>query len=138
MAKIVARNASIYLDDTNAACQSMSGDMNNVSFEYTSEPIDVTAFGNSDRQNVPDGIKSWTFSMTGFVHDTAGTTCILFPLLSGSTYIQFGPNGSAAGGIKYTASAILQTLSQEYAVDGAATFSAEVISRTGSISASTW
>ncbi len=140
MGKIHGRNASIYADDQSAACMAISGDLNSATLSYQGDAPDVTGFGDNTRQRLPDGIIEWELSVNGFYSTTADTAaaCVLFPIVSGSTYIQYGPAGSTAGQVKYTGCAILTEFSQELGVEDAATFSATFVSRSGSLSASQW
>jgi hypothetical protein len=140
MTKIVGRNASIYVDDNSAACKAISADLSTATLTGGAESPEVTGFGDTTRQRLVNGLQEWELGVEGFVHDQGATTagCILFPLLSGSTYIQFGPNGSAAGNPKFTGCAVLTEFNQDFNVEDAATFSATFVSRSGSLSASTW
>lgn len=140
MTKIVGRNASIYVDDSSAACQSISADLSTATLTGTAESPEVTGFGDTTRQRLVDGLQEWELSVEGYVHDQGTTTagCILFPILAGSTFIQFGPNGSATSSPKFTGCAVLTEFTQDFNVEDAATFSATFVSRSGSLSASTW
>ncbi len=122
MTKIVGRNASIYVDDSSAACQSISADLSTATLTGTAESPEVTGFGDTTRQRLVDGLQEWELSVEGYVHDQGTSTagCILFPIL------------------KFTGCAVLTEFTQDFNVEDAATFSATFVSRSGSLSASTW
>ncbi len=140
MAKVPGRNGSIYLSDPDNACVVFSGDTSTATLEYSNEAIDITAFGNTTRQNLANGIQNYGFSMDGFVNVPSSTACTAASILinGGSSFLQFGPNGSAADEQKWTACVVVTELSFEQSTDGAATYSMTCIPRTGSLSASTW
>ncbi|KKQ44072.1 MAG: hypothetical protein US62_C0034G0010 [Candidatus Woesebacteria bacterium GW2011_GWA1_37_8] len=52
MAKIVGRNASLYVEDSTGACRSISGDLNQVTLSRSAEAPDVTGFGEDMRQRL--------------------------------------------------------------------------------------
>jgi hypothetical protein len=139
MPKFHARNASIYVDTTAGASTAISGDLNSATLEMSADTPDVTGFGDNTRQRLSNGLIEWNISVAGFYnHGATGAACILYPLLAGSTYIQYGPVGSTSGSIKYTGSAILSSLSFDLAVEDAGAMSAEFVSRSGSLTASAW
>lgn len=139
MPKFHARNASIYVDTTAGACTAIGGDLNSATLEMNADTPDVTGFGDNTRQRLSGGLIEWSLSVNGFYnHGATGAACILFPLLAGSTYIQYGPVGSTSACIKYTGCAILNSLSYELGVEDAGTMSAEFVSRAGSLTASAW
>ena len=138
MAKIHARNASIYVDDTSSACTSVSGDTNQISLSFTSDAPEVTGFGDIARQRLSNGLTDWELTLNGYVNTPDSSACVLHALNGGSTFIQFGPAGSAADGQKFTACAVCTDFTQDYGVEDAATFSATFSNRSGSLSASTW
>jgi hypothetical protein len=136
---IHARNASVYVDTTAGASTAISGDLNSCSLEMEADAPDVTGFGNDTRQRLSNGLKSWSFSINGFYAQGATTAaCILYPLLAGSTYIQFGPAGSTSACQKFTGSAVMSSLSFEFGVEDSGQMSAGFDSRSGSMTASAW
>lgn len=103
MAKFHGRNASIYLDSSAGASTAVGGDMNSCTLEMSAEAPEVTGFGDTTVQRLSGGLISWQLSCDGYYNQGAtGAACILYPLLAGSTYLQFGPNGSTSGSIKLT------------------------------------
>jgi len=140
MARIVARNASLGIDNSSAACTSISGRTNSVTVSFSGEAPDVTAFDNTGyRERVPDGLKDWELSISG-LWDGSGTDldATLFPILAASTRVAYGPAGSTSGCTKYEASAICTDYNVEAAVEGAVTFSATFTGRSGSMTRTTW
>jgi len=109
MGKIVARNASIYLDDSSSACQAFSGLTNSVAFSQTAEAPDVTSFGSD-----------------------------LAAILGGSTFVRFGPSGSTATCVMYSASAVLTEYSMDFGVADAATVTYTLVQRSGSMTRGVW
>lgn len=139
MAKIHARNASIYVDTTAGASTAISGDLNSVTLDMGADAPDVTSFGDNTRQRLSNGLQEWSISVAGFWNQGAtAAACILFPLLAGSTYIQVGMAGSTSTCPKWTGSAVCTAFNLEMGVEDAATMSAEFVSRSGSLTASAW
>jgi hypothetical protein len=139
MTAIHARNASIYIDTAAGACQAISGDLNTATLEFASDAPDVTGFGNNTRQRLSGGLVEWNLSISGFYKTASNSAaCVLFDLVSGSTFVQFGPSGSASNSRRYSGCAVLVSYSEEYAVEDAITFSAELQSRSGSLTAGCW
>lgn len=139
MAKIVARNASIYLDDETGTNRSFSGLTNSISFTQTSEAPDVTSFGSDVRERLADGLKDWEITGGAFFSTGANEVDdVLSAILGGSTYVQFGPSGSSSGCILYAASAVLTEYSMDFGVADAATVTYTVVQRSGSMTRTTW
>jgi len=139
MAKIAARNASLYLDDSTAACKSMSGLLNNIVLTLSAEAPEVTGFGDTYRNRFQDGLKDCELTFDAFWADGADETyAVLGTLRGASTYFQFGPAGSTAGKRKYCASAILTSYEMTFALEDAGQCSGTLVLRNGAINPSTW
>lgn len=139
MAKISARNVSLGIDDSAAACQSISGRSNTATMSFSAEAPDVSAFGTTYRERVPDGLKDWELSVSGLWDGVASQIdSILFGILGASTRVAYGPAGSTSGCTKYEASAVCNDYSVEGSVEGAVTFSAIFAARSGSMTRTTW
>jgi len=139
MGKIVARNASIYLDDSNSACQSFSALTNTISFSRTAEAPDVTSFGSNDRERLADGLKDWELSFNGFFDTAANQTdAVLNGILGEATRVHFGPSGSTSTCVMYAACAVLTDYSMDFGVADAATVSFTVVGRSGSMTRTVW
>jgi len=139
MSKIVARNASIYLDDETSACHSFSGLTHSISFTQTAEAPDVTSFGSDVRERLADGLKDW--EMTGGAFFSTGANevdDVLSAILGGSTFVRFGPSGSAATCVMYSASAVLTEYSMDFGVADAATVTYTLVQRSGSMTRGAW
>lgn len=135
---IHARNCSIYVESSGAST-AISPDLNSANLEMSADAPDVTGFGDNTRQRLSGGLIEWTLSLDGYYgRGATAAACILFPLLAGSTFIQFGPAGSTSGCQKLTGSAVMTSLSFEFGTEDAATMSCEFQSRAGSLSASAW
>lgn len=139
MAKITARNVSLGVEDSSGACQSISGKSNTATFTHSAEAPDVSSFGATTRERLPDGLKDWELSVAGFWDGAANELdSILFPIVGASTMISYGPAGSTSGCTLYTACAVMPDYSIEGSVEGAVTFSATFQARTGSLTRTTW
>lgn len=139
MSKIVARNASLYLEDSTGASQSMSGLLNTINLSRTAEAPDVTGFGNDNRQRLSNGIKDFQLTFNAFFSSgTNEVDEVLNGILSGSTMFQFGPSGSSSGCILYSGCAVLTEYAMDFSVEGAATVSGTLMARSGSVTRGTW
>ena len=136
MAKIVARNASLYLYDASGVCRSVSGLTSSITLSLSSEATEVTGFGNSARERVVDGIKDWEMSMDGFYSQTACETGCLLNLLfaaGGATLFKLGPAGSTSTSPMYSASGTLTTYDINEVAEDAAKISFTLVGRSGSL-----
>jgi len=139
MAKIPAKDASIYVWDTSSASKTITGDSNTATLSISVETPEVTAFGDGTRQRLPSGLLDWELSVNGFY--STGTDSIaevLRPLVGACTVVNFGPSGSSSGCILYTGCCICSEASFEFPVEGAATYSATFVARSGSLTSSSW
>ncbi len=140
MARITARNVSFnVINAAGAACE-LSGRSNTATMTFTSEAPEVTTYGTTYKERLPDGLKDFTFSIGGF-YDGAGQSqidSILFGILGASTVIRYGPGGSAAGCTLYVASAVCTDYAIEGAVAGAVGFTATFQNFGRTLTASTW
>lgn len=139
MTRIVARNATLGLDDSSGTCRAMSGFMNTITFSRTAEAPDVTGFGDDNRQRLSNGLKDWELTFSAFFSTGANEIDeVLNGILSGSTRFVFGPSGSTSGCILYSACAVLSEYSSDFSVEGAATVSGTLTARSGSVTRTTW
>ena len=139
MAKIIARNASFYLEDSAAASRAFSGFLNTITLTRSAETPDVTGFGEVNRQRMSGGLLDFEVDFTAFFATGANETDqVLSGILGGSTLFKFGPSGSSSGCILYTGCGILSEYNADFAVEGAATVSGKVIARSGSLTRGTW
>ena len=134
MAKVAARNASIGIDDSTGACRAMSSFINSATLTYSAEAPEVTAFGSQNRERQQDGIKDIEFSFDAFFGTAAGETdAVLSAILGASTRFVFGPTGSAAGAIHYSACAILTSYEMNFTTEDAGQCSGTFMVRSGSL-----
>lgn len=139
MARIIARNASIYLEDSSSASRAFSGFTNTVSLGQSAEAPEVTSFGEGTRARLSDGLKDWELSFDSFLSTGANEAdVVLSGIVAGSTVFKLGPSGSSSGCILYTACGILTSYEMELGVEDAGTVSGTVVARTGSLTRTTW
>ncbi len=142
MARIVARNAALYVDDNTGACTSISGHANTIALSYTGEAPEVTSFGETTRTRLTGGLLDWEITADLFYDEAAGKTdAIMSGLLGGSgTRVQFGPAGSATATspVRYSGCAVLTEYSMNFAVADAGTASVTFAARSGSLTRGTF
>ena len=137
--RITARNASLYVTDSNGASKSISGYLNNISMSRSAEAPDITGFGEDNRQRLSNGIKDWELSFNAFFGTGASAIDeILNGILGGSTMLWFGPSGSTSSCTMYTACGVLTEYAADFALEGAATMSGTIMARSGSMTRTTW
>jgi hypothetical protein len=135
MAKMVARNVSLFVWDSSSACQAISGYSNSVSLDYTAEAPEVTGFGDVETTRLAGGLKDWTLDFDGFYTEGASEIdAILHGIMGGSTYFCLIPSGSAATSpLSMSSCAICTKLSRKFGVKDAATISGTFVNRSGSM-----
>ncbi len=141
MAKIVARNAALYVDSASVSTGSLSlsGKTNTATLTFSAEAPEVTTFGEGMRTRLAGGLQDWNLSIGGFSDMALGqVNALLFGLLGASTRIQFGPAGSTSSCTRYVASAICTDYSVDTSVEGAVGFGATFVNLSGCMVASTW
>lgn len=139
MARITARNVSLYVDNAAGACTSIAGRSNTATLTFSSETPEVTAYGATYRERLADGLKDFELSIGGFYDGSAAEIdSILFGILGASTRISYGPGGSTTGCTKYVASAVCNNYTLEGAVEGAVTYSATFQNFGRALTASIW
>lgn len=139
--RVTARNASVYIENLSAASTSISADLNSTTLGQPKDAPDVTGFGERTRQRLDDGLLDWEFSMDGFVAVGASEIDeVLYELYTGSvgTLLQFGPNGSATGQVRYSGCGVLTNYEMSHGIEGAATFTATIAAQAGSLTRGTW
>lgn len=133
MAKVAARNASLYVDDSTGASQAVGGLLNNITLTLSAEAPEVTGFGDVYRQRQQDGLKDAELSFDAFYGTGAAESdAILGGILGASTRFQFGPAGSGAGARKYAACAILTKYDMKFALADAGQVSGTLVLRNNS------
>ena len=139
MTKMVARNASLYIQDSTGASISVSGDLNQISLVTSIEMPDITPYTDISRVRLPGGVRDWEITFNGFYNAGAGgIENILWGITGSPTMFKFGPAGSLSGQIMFTACAILSQYAADSTVGGAVTISGTLVARTGSLTRTTW
>jgi len=139
MTKMVARNASLYIQNSAGASIAISGDLNQVSLVRSVEIPDITPYTDVDRVRLPGGVRDWELTFNGFYNAGAGgIENILWGITGSPTMFKFGPAGSLSGQIMFTACAILSQYAADSTVGGAVTISGTLVARTGSLTRTTW
>ncbi len=141
MGKIIARNGSLYVEDSSNACQAMSALISSMTLTMSAESPDVTGFGEQDRQRLPNGLRDWSLAISGFWSFGASEVDAVFSGIGsgGSTLIYFGPGGSTTGCVMYSACAVLVDYNVELGgPNESANVSANFNARTGSMTRGTW
>lgn len=140
MGQFVGYNGAFGVEDSAATCRSLSGFGNSITMSWSAEAPEVTAFGDTTRQRLPDGLKDVTFDYAGFFDSTAttGLDAVLSGILGGSTRVVWGPTGSTSGSTKYSTCAICTDYSLDHPVDGVVTATATFVNRSGSLTRGTW
>ena len=138
MAKTVARNASLYIQDSTGASISVSGDLNQISLVTSIEMPDITPYTDISRVRLPGGVRDWEITFNGF-YNTAGSGVenVLWGITGSPTVFKLGPAGSSSGRIMFTACAILSQYAADSTVGGAATISGTLVARPGSLTRKT-
>jgi len=134
MTKLVARNASLGVDDSSGTCRAISGKTNEITLRYTAEVPEVTGFGDVVKQRVADSIRDVELTMSGFMDTGANETdIVMYGILGGSTRFVLGPSGSGSGCVMYTACTILSSYEMSFTLMDAAKISMTMVGRSGSL-----
>ena len=138
MARTTSRNTTIMVQDSGAASRTLSGRANTVTLSFTSEAVDGTAFGETYRYKIADGIKDWSLTMAG-VWDGAASQVdeILYGILAACTSACYGPGGSTSGLVQYSGCCILNTYEVAGTLEGMTTWSGE-FAGVGALTRGSW
>ncbi len=140
MARIVAKNASLFVDDNTGACRALSGRANSITLTYSAEAPETTSFGEGTRSRLGGGLLDFELTADVFFDAAANSTdLVLSGLVGGSgTRFTFGPAGSTAGCNMYTGCAVLTEYTMSFGVADAGTATMTLAARTGGLTASTF
>ncbi len=143
MARITARDVSLYVGDSTGACRCISGRTNTATMTISSEAPEVTCYGASYRERLAGGLKDFELSIGGFYDGAISTACgaidgILFPLLGVLTNIKYGPGGSTTACILYTGCVICNNYTVEGAVEGVVGYTATFQSAGSALTSGLW
>ena len=140
MANIHGKNTAIYVEDSLAACQSLSVDGNSVTMTESDNHPEITGFGDAGTQRSASSIGYLRLSYEAFASDTAtsGNLEVLNEIKGRVGLISWGPNGSATGNVKYSASMILDDYEITAPVAGIVTARGTFSLASGSLTKATW
>lgn len=93
--------------------QDLSSQMDSISFNHGSDVHDTSTFGKSYRTKA-GGLKQASFSIGGLYDSTAvtGVETIIPPLVGTTVVFDYGPEGNAAGKVKYSGSVVVESYDQ--------------------------
>jgi hypothetical protein len=140
MGRIVARNASLGIDDNTGACQAITGRANSIALSWTAEAPEVTSFTETTRTRVPGGLLDYELTADLFYDTAANSIDTIFSgLLGGSgTRFMLGPSGSTSTCVMYSGCVVLTSYDINLGVADAATVSITLVPRSGSLSRLAW
>ena len=139
MARIIARNASLGIDDSAATCRALSGMSNTVTLTMSAEAPEITSFGETYRTRLQDGIKDWELTADIFFASAANEAdAVLAGILGGSTRFVLGPAGSTTTLLKYEGLGILTNYEMTFGVADAGQGSLTMVARSGSLTRTTF
>jgi len=134
MSKITARNASIYLDSVAGACTSLTVELNQITLRLSNAAPEISPFGNTTVQRLVGGIVDYELSCNGYSGTGAAELdAFLNDLKGSSTVWVFGPSGSTASGVAYSACGVLLDYDMGFTTNDAATMTFRVRPFSGSI-----
>jgi hypothetical protein len=102
------KNTSFKITDSGTTLRDISDTLNSVSFPRDAEVVETTSFGSNDRTYIV-GFKNGTFSVEG-TYDATVDGYLAGILGADEKAFEYGPEGTAAGRIRYTGNAILTSL----------------------------
>ena len=139
MAKVIAKNASLGIDDSAGTCRALTSFANQVTLTLSAETPEVTGFGDNSRQRLQDGLKDGELTFDATLATGANETdIVLFGIYGASTRYAFGPAGSSSGCTMYSASAILSRYEMRMGVADAGQCSGTLVLRSGSVTRATF
>lgn len=136
MAFVHGKGTVFKVDNGAGALTDISAFLASLSFSPSAETAEVTTFGDSNKEFIA-GLKDATISVEGKWDPTPD---VLFNDILGAAAtktFEYGPEGSAAGKVKYTGECICTAYSPTSPLDDAAGFSAE-LQVTGAITRTTF
>jgi hypothetical protein len=114
------KNTSFKIDNSGGTPTDISDTLNSVSFPRDAEVVETTSFGSNDRTYIV-GFKNGTFSIEG-TYDAATDAVLAGILGADEGTFEYGPEGTAAGRIKYSGEAILTSYEVSGSVGDAVAF----------------
>lgn len=140
MAKIHGSKARIWMDNQAAACQELTADVTEITFNRSRSDPETTTLGDNSVQREVAGIRDATLEFSGIWNTTAtpsGIVGMLDEAYAGSliSRFQYAPAGSTAGCPIYTASMMVQSLAHRSPVGGISTINFNAALASGSVTA---
>lgn len=129
MAFVHGKNAVFKLDDSSGTLRTLTSYVNSVSgLPGGRDLAEVTAFGDGGTKSIP-GLQDLDFSIKGHFDSTAttGPNAVLSGLrtATATASVEYGPEGSTAGQVKFTCECWLTSYEVEASVDDKVSFKAE-------------
>ncbi len=140
MAFIHGRNAVLIVDDSAAASQNFTGDMNSISLAWTRDDPVTTTLGKDTQQRI-SGIRDAQLTGAFIWNQSSASTVdtVMQGLMNGSliSRIKFYPAGQVAGCAFYTGCFLVSQYNVQAALNGAVNGTLTFMHASGSLTAST-
>jgi len=124
------------VDNSGGTLTDISNSLTDVSFPQTVETAETTSFGSSAKTYIV-GLTDSTISVSGNFDATVDAHLAAILGQAATVSIEYGPEGSTAGQVKYTAEAILTSYEKSGAVGDVVSYSAE-LQVTGAVTRGTY
>lgn len=94
------------------ATTDLSALMDNTDFDHGADVHETTTYGKTYKTKAP-GLKEASFSIGGLYDSTAvtGSETVIPPLVGTVAVFEYGPEGNAAGKVKYSGSVVVEKYS---------------------------
>ena len=130
------RNAKLFVDDKDAACQNVTAALTSITFNRSKNNPETTTMGDETVQREVGGIRDATLDFS-FIFNHGTGACpveLLEGMFSGSAHrrVQYAP-ASVAGSPVYTACMRLNNFSYQSPVDGVITGTANFENAVGNV-----
>ena len=138
MGQIHGTVAELRIDEADGTEQTISGDLNNITFTRSKNNPEVTTFGDNTVNRL-DGLRDLVLDATGVFNSTTAGNII--PLLddldagSSVTLVKYLPAGSVTGEPIYTACMLLNNYAINEPLDGVVTVNFSMAIANGSMTA---
>ena len=130
------KNTAIKLDNGAGTITDIKSYLSSASLERLREAAETTVFGDSEKTYIP-GLRDGTVSIEGRF-DPAIDLILNDDINDEATKtVEFGPEGSATGKIRYSFEALITNYSMDNPMDDVAGISAE-LQLTGAVTRDTW
>ena len=119
------KSTSFKVDNAAGTLTDISNSLTDVSFPQTVETAETTSFGSSAKTYIV-GLTDSTVSVSGNFDATVDAHLAAILGQAATVSIEYGPEGTTAGQVKYTAEAILTSYEKSGAVGDVVSYSAEL------------